>query len=53
MVLIFICLDYRFKMFLLALATETLISCLLHTPNQGPGLQPGHVPQPGIETAIF
>ena len=23
---------------------ETSISCLLHTPNWGPGLQPRHVP---------
>ena len=32
---------------------ETLISCLLHTPNWGPGLQPRHVPWLGIETTTF
>ena len=28
---------------------ETLTGCLLHIPNWGPGLQPRHVPGPGIE----
>ena len=27
--------------------------CLLHTPNQGPGLQPRHVPWLGIEPVTF
>ena len=29
------------------------IGCLLHTPNQGSGLQPRHVPWPGFELVIF
>ena len=29
----------------------TSISCLSHAPNQGPGLQPRHVPHPGIKPA--
>ena len=32
---------------------ETSIGCLLHTPNWGPGLQPRHVPGPGIEWRSF
>ena len=28
---------------------EILIGCLLHSPNQGPGPQPRHVPWPGIK----
>ena len=32
---------------------ETSIGYLSHTPNQGPGLQPRHVPWPGIELATF
>ena len=30
---------------------ETSISCLFYAPNQGPGLQPRHVPSLGIEPA--
>ena len=32
---------------------KTSISCLLHTPSQGPGLQPRHVPWLGIEPGTF
>ena len=34
---------------------DTLIGCLLHTPNRGPGLQPRHVPWLGLEpgTSLF
>ena len=32
---------------------ETSISCLSHTPNWGPGLQPRHVPWLGIEPVTF
>ena len=32
---------------------DTLISCLSHSPNWGPGLQPRHVPWLGIEPAAF
>ena len=32
---------------------ETLISCLLHGPNQGPGPHTRHVPQLGIEPVTF
>ena len=34
-------------------ARETSIGCLSHTPSQGPGPQPRHVPWPGIEPATF
>ena len=33
---------------------KTLISCpLSYAPNWGPGLQPSHVPQLGIELTTF
>ena len=32
---------------------ETSVGCLLCTPNQGPGLQPRHVPRLGIEPVTF
>ena len=32
---------------------DTLIGCLLHAPNQGPVLQPRHVPWPGIKPVAF
>ena len=32
---------------------ETSISCLLHTPDLGPGPQPRHVPRMGIEPVTF
>ena len=32
---------------------KTSIGCLLHTPNQGLGWQPRHVPQMGIKLATF
>ena len=32
---------------------DTSISCLLHAPNRGPGLQPRHVPWLGVEPATF
>ena len=34
-------------------AKDTLISCLSHAPNWGPGPQPRHVPWLGIEPATF
>ena len=34
-------------------ARETLMCCLLHTPNRRPGPQPRHVLWPGIEPATF
>ena len=34
-------------------ARDTLICCLLHGPNWGPGPQPRHVPWLGIEPAAF
>ena len=30
-----------------------LVGCLSHAPNQGPGLQPRHVPRLGIELVTF
>ena len=32
---------------------DTLIGCLLHTPNWGLGTQPRHVPRLGIEPVTF
>ena len=32
---------------------ETLVCCLLNTPNWGPGPQPRHVPGLGIELATL
>ena len=32
---------------------ETLIGCLLHAPNWGSGLQPRHMPWPGIKLVTF
>ena len=32
---------------------DTWISCLSHAPNWGPGLQPRHVPWPGIKLITF
>ena len=34
-------------------ATDQWFGCLPHTPNQGVGRQPGHVPWPGIKPATF
>ena len=32
---------------------ETSVSCLLHTPNRGPGLHPRHVPWPRMESGTL